>query len=82
MRGNRTRPAVDQRHPPAAAEDPEHGVGLGHPQVAPQRQLEATGDGVARHRGNHRLGQHQPARAHRRIAVGRQPVRLAGRDGL
>ena len=44
------RAAVDQRHAPAAAEDAEHRVFVGHAQVAPQRQLEPAGDGVARDR--------------------------------
>ena len=33
------RTAVDQRHAPAAAEHAEHRVLLGHPQVAPEREL-------------------------------------------
>ena len=42
------RPAVDQRHAPAAAEHAEDRVLLGHAQIAPQRQLQPAGDRVTR----------------------------------
>ena len=61
--------AVDQRHAPAAAEHAEHRVLLGDPQVAPQRELETAGDRVAGDRGDHRLREPHPARAHRAVAV-------------
>ena len=57
------RATVDQRHPPAAAEHPEHGILLGDPQIAPQRQLQTPRDRVAADRGDHRFGQHHPASA-------------------
>ena len=53
--GQPHRAAVDERHTPAAAEHAEHRVAGGDPQVAPARQLEAAGDGVALDRGEHRL---------------------------
>ena len=70
------RPAVDQRHAPAAAEDAEHRVLLDDAQVAPQRQLQPAGDGVAGDRGDHRLAQQHPRGAHRPVAVGRDAVAL------
>ena len=51
------RAAVHERHAPAPAEHPEHGVLLEHAQVAPQRELESAGDRVAGHRRDRRLGQ-------------------------
>ena len=50
--------AVDQRDAPSAAEDAECRFGIGHAQVAPERQFEAAGDRVAVDRGDHRLAQH------------------------
>ena len=55
--------AVDQRNPPAPAEHAEHGVLLGHAQVAPQRQLEPARHRMTRDRRDHRLAQHQSASA-------------------
>jgi hypothetical protein len=40
------------------AEHPEHGVLLGDPQIAPQRQLQTAGDRVTADRGNHGFAQH------------------------
>ena len=40
--GEPNRAAVDERHAPAAAEDPEDRVLLGDPQIAPERQLQTT----------------------------------------
>ncbi len=57
--------AVDQRHTPPPAEHPEHRALFGHPQVAPQRELQAAGDRVATDRGDHRFGQHHSRRPHR-----------------
>ncbi len=71
---------VDQRHAPAAAEDAEHGVALGHAQVGQQGQLEAAGDGVSAYRGDQRFGQAHPRRPHGtgRATVGRQRVAARG----
>ena len=66
--------AVDQRHAPAAAEHAEHGVLLGDAQIAPQRELEPARNGVARDRGDHRLGQAHARGAHRAVAAGLDPV--------
>ena len=76
------RAAVDQRHAEAAAEHAEHRVLLGDAQVAPQRELEPAGDRVARDRGDHRLAEQHPRRAHRAVAVGRDAVGRAGGDRL
>ena len=70
--------AVDQRNAPAAAEDAEDGGLVRHPQVAPQRQLEAAGHRVPRYRRDDRLRQPQPADTHRPVAVGRGPVGAFG----
>ena len=80
--GQPHRAAVDQRHAPAAAEHAQHRVLLGHPQVAPQRQLQAAGHGVPGDRGDHRLGQPQPGRPHRPVAVRRGPVAVRAADRL
>ena len=74
--------AVDQRHAPAPAEDAEHRVAAGHPQVAPERELEAAGDGVPLDRGDHRLRQPHPGRAHRAVAVLGDLVAALGADRL
>jgi hypothetical protein len=48
---------VDERHPEPPAVDAQHGVLGRHPQVAPQRQLQAAGHGEPLDGGDHRLGQ-------------------------
>ena len=65
IRGSAHRAAVDQRHAPPSAEHAHDRVLLDDAHVAPQRQLQATRDRVPADRGDHRLGQHHPARAHR-----------------
>ena len=69
------RATVDERHAPPSAEDPEHRVLGGHPQVAPDRQLEPAGHGVPLDRRDHRLAEPHPGRAHRAVAhpSGRRP---------
>ena len=64
------RTTIDQRHAPAAAEHAEGGAAGGHAQVAHQRQLQATGDGITLDRSDHRLAERHSAGAHR-------PVRTA-----
>ena len=71
--GEPDRAAVDEGHAEAAAEDAEGGVGGGHPQVAPDGQLQAAGHGVALDGGDHRLGQLQAGRPHRARARPRPP---------
>ena len=63
------RAAVHQRHAPAAAEHAEHGVLGRDAQVAPQRQLEPAGDGVAFDRRDRRLRQQHARDAQRTVAV-------------
>ena len=63
------RSAVDERDAPPAVEDAHDRVLLDHAQVAPEGQLEAAGDGVARHGGDHRLAEPHARRAHRSLAV-------------
>ena len=56
---------VAQRHPEAAAEHPEDGVLGGDAQVAPERELDAAGHGVALDGGDDGLAQREPGGAHR-----------------
>ena len=77
------RPAVDQWHAPAAAEDPEHRVTGGDAQVAPGRELQATGHRVALDRGDDGLGQPHPGGPHRAVGgEGIDDVALRRTDGL
>ena len=80
--GEPDRAQVDQRDPEAAAEDPEDGVLGGHPQVAPQGQLETAGHGVALDGGDHRLGEGHPGRAHGPRAVVGDRAAVAVGQGL
>ncbi len=68
------RATVDERHPPATAEDPEAGVVCSDPKVAPDRQLQPTGDGVPLDGGDDRLAEAHPGRTHRPVPVGLDPV--------
>ena len=61
--------AVDERHAPTPAEDAEHRVARRDAQIAPQRELEPTRDRVALDRGDHRLVEQHPRRAHGSVAV-------------
>jgi len=61
------RAAVDQRHTPAAAEHAQRGVGIGHPQVGQQGQLQPAGHGVALDGGDQRLGQRHARGPHGRV---------------
>jgi hypothetical protein len=72
------RAAVDQRHAPASAEHPEDRAFRGHPQVAPQGQLQSAGHRVALDGGDHRLGQQPPRRPHRTLADRVVALALAG----
>ena len=56
--------AVDQGHAPPPAVHAEHGVAGRHPQVAPERQLEAAGHGMPLHRGHDRLVEQHAAGPH------------------
>ena len=67
------RAEVDQRHAEAPAEHTEYRRRRGDAQVAPQRQLQPAGDGVALDGRDHRLRQPQPRRAQRRVAIRRRP---------
>ena len=55
---------VDEGDAEAPAVHAEHGVGGGHPEVAPQRQLEPSGHGVALDGGDDGLGEVQPGGPH------------------
>ncbi len=80
--GQPDRAAVDERDAPATAEDAEPGVRRRDPEVAPDRELEATGDGVPLDGGEHRLAQPHPGRAHRAVAGLLHLVAALGPDGL
>ena len=62
--GEADRAEVAQRDAEAAAEDPEDGVLGGHPQVAPEGELDAAGHGVALDGGDDRFGKREAGRAH------------------
>ena len=62
--GQAHRAEVAQRDPEAAAEDAEDGVLGGDAQVAPQRQLDPAGDGVALDRRDDGLGERETGGAH------------------
>ena len=77
--GEPHRAEVAQGDAEAPAEHAEDGVLGGHPQVAPQRQLQSPGHGVALDGGDDRLGQGQAGRAHRaRALVGDRPAVALG----
>jgi hypothetical protein len=59
------RPAVDQRHPPAALEEAEGGARRRQPQVTPERQLDPARQTPAVDRRDRRLRGGEPAEAHR-----------------
>ena len=67
-RGRRIVPPSTERHAPAPAVDAEDRVLRRHAQVAPERELEAAGDGVALDGGDHGLGEQHPRRPHRPVA--------------
>ena len=71
--GQPHRAAVDEGHAPASAEDAERRVLGGHPQVAPDGQLEPARDGVTLDGGDHRLAQPHPGGAHRAVRAGPRP---------
>ncbi len=62
--------AVDQGHAPAALEEPEGRVAGGDPQVAPERQLDPSGQAPALDRGDRRLRGGEAGRAHRAVGMG------------
>jgi len=80
--GQAHRAEIDQGHAKPAIEDAQRRTTRGHPEVAPQRKLQPTGDGVALDRRDHRLAQHHPRRAHRTLARFAQPVARAGGERL
>ncbi len=80
--GEADRAPVDERYPEAAAEDPEDRVLCGHPEIAPDGELEAAGDRVPLDRGDDRFGELEAGGAHRAGAVLADPVPLAPGDGL
>jgi len=76
------RPTVDERDTPPPAEHPEDRALVGHPQVAPERELEAPGHRIPVDRGDDRLGETHAGRAHRPVAVWADAVRALGADRL
>ncbi len=63
------RPAVDERHAPAALGEAERGARGGDAQVAPERELEAPGQAPAADGGDGWLGRRAPGEAHRAVGV-------------
>ncbi len=74
--------AIHQRHAPAPAVHAEDRVACRHPQIAPERELQAAGNGVTLHGGDHRLAEPQPGRAHGTIAGAFHPIAAARGHGL
>ena len=64
-RGRRTVPPSISGTPQRRQNTPNFARLRGDAQVAPQRELEAAGDGVALDGGDHRLGEQMARRAHR-----------------
>ena len=79
--GQPDRAAVDQRHAPAAAEHPEDGVSSATRRSHQSASSRPAGHGVPGDRGDHRLAQPQPGRAHRPVAVGLGAVAGRRADG-
>ena len=75
-------PEIAERDAEPAAEDAEDGVVGGDAEVAPEGELEATGDGVALDGGDDGFGQRQPGRAHRAGAVVGHGPSVTGREGV
>ena len=67
-RGSRTVPPSISGTPQRRQNTPNTALLLGDAQIAPERELEAAGDRMAGHGGDHRLGQPHPRRAHRAVA--------------
>ena len=61
--------AVHERDAEAAAEDAEDGALRGHAEVAPERDLQAAGDGVALDGGDDRLAEQKARDAQRGVPV-------------
>ncbi len=75
-RGSRMVPPSISGTPQRRQKTPNTARRVGDPQVAPQRELQAAGDGVALDGRDHRFRQQQPGRAHRRGTVGAGRIRL------
>jgi hypothetical protein len=76
------RSSVHQRNAPAAAKNPEDGILLGDPQIAPAGKFETAGNGVAGDGGNDGLGEKETGGSHRGGPFGIQPIGLPGGNGL
>ena len=76
------RAKVDQGHAEPAIEDTQPRIVRRDAKVAPQRELEAAGDGESLDRGYDRLAERHPRRAHRTIARFIEAACLAGGQRL
>ena len=81
-RGSRTVPPSMSGTPKRRQNTPKVALGRGHPQVAPDGQLQAAGHGVALDGGDDRLGERQPGGAHRARPVDGHPVAVPVGQGL
>ena len=81
-RGRRTVPPSMSGTPKRRQNTPKDGVLGGHPQIAPDGELETAGHGVPLDGGDDRLGELQAGRAHRAGAVLGDPVAVAPGHGL
>jgi hypothetical protein len=69
---------IHERHAEAPAVHTERGTARRHPEIAPQREFQATGDRVAFDRGDRRLAEHEPRRTHRPVAAFLAMAAMAG----
>ena len=76
------RAEVDQGHAEAPAVHAERGIARGHAQVAPQRELQASGDGRTLDGRDHRLRQLHARRSHGSVAILAVRLPLTGRPGF
>lgn len=68
------RAAIDERHSKAPTEDPEHGRLAHNSKIAPDGELEPSGNREALHGSHHRLAQRHPRRPERAGAVDPHPM--------
>jgi len=73
---------VDQRHAETPVEHAKRRVAGGDAKVAPERQLEPAGHGVALDRGDHRLAEDHPRGPHRSVGCLGRWVRRAGGESF
>ena len=76
------RTAVDERHAPSPAVDPENRVPRRDSQIAPESELEAAGHGVPLDRGQGGFGEQHPRGTHRTVSIQSNAVAPSLADSL